>query len=454
MEPPRIYRRVLLVFLFLIAGAVAYGHDIPADITAHVFIKSEDQRLRLIVRVPLRTMRDVNFPTEGPSYLVIPGAEAMLRDAVLLWIAPNVELREEGVPVGGQQLVRSRVSLPSDRSFVSFDDALTHMTGPGLPPAERLPWEAALLDVLFEYPIASDRSHFSVRLDFARLASRVTTVVRFVQRDGSVRPLEYTRDPGWIELDPRWHQAVWTFVQLGFEHILEGIDHILFLLCLVIPFRRIRALVWIVTAFTVAHSITLIGSAFGLLPDGLWFPPLVETLIAVSIVYMALENIVVEWQAGDRSSAPTNLRRRWLLAFAFGLVHGCGFSFALRDSLQFAGSHLLASLLSFNVGVELGQLAVVGALVPSLSLLFRRVVPERIGAIVISALVAHTAWHWMTDRWRVLQAFDLPVADPASLASASWWGTLVLLVSAAVFALAQYLPKHLDRLLHLGQRSD
>src|SRR6202008_2872821 len=117
-------------------------------------------------------------------------------------------------------------------------------------------------------------------------------------------------------------------------------------------------------------------------PDGLWFPPLVEVLIAVSIVYMALENIV-----------GSTLRRRWIIAFAFGLVHGFGFAFALRESLQFAGSHLLTALFAFNVGVELGQVAVLLVLVPVLRLVFRYV-PERIGVIVLSALVAHTGWHW------------------------------------------------------------
>src|SRR6267154_1894551 len=84
---------------------------------------------------------------------------------------------------------------------------------------------------------------------------------------------------------------------------------------------------------------------------------------ATSIVYMALENIV----------AP-GLGRRWLIAFGFGLVHGFGFSFALRDTMQLAGSHLLISLLSFNVGVELGQVAVLAVLIPALALLFRFVV--------------------------------------------------------------------------------
>jgi hypothetical protein len=95
------------------------------------------------------------------------------------------------------------------------------------------------------------------------------------------------------------------------------------------------------------------------------------------------------------------------LALGFGLVHGFGFSFALRDSLQFAGAHLLTSLLSFNVGVELGQLAVLVVLIPALDLLFRYVVAERMGVIILSAIVAHTGWHWMTERWAVLRQYNV-----------------------------------------------
>src|SRR5207237_5257001 len=128
----------------------------------------------------------------------------------------------------------------------------------------------------------------------------------------------------------------------------------------------------------------------------LWFPPLIETLIALSSVYMALENIV----------GGSSLQRRWMMAFGFGLVHGFGFSFALRESLQFAGSHLLTSLLSFNVGVELGQLFVLILLIPALQLFFRYAVAERMGAIILSAIVAHTAWHWMLDRGARLRQFS------------------------------------------------
>ena len=194
----------------------------------------------------------------------------------------------------------------------------------------------------------------------------------------------------------------------------------MFLLCLVIPLRRLRPLIFAVTAFTVAHSCTLIASAYGAAPDALWFPPLIETLIAVSIVYMALENI-----------AGANAQRRWMIAFGFGLVHGFGFSFALREKLQFAGSHLATSLLAFNIGVELGQLFVLIALV-ALEALFRFVVAERMGTIILSALVAHTGWHWMLDRGAVLSKFQAPAFDAASLAAAMRWLMAAVILGSAI----------------------
>ena len=209
-------------------------------------------------------------------------------------------------------------------------------------------------------------------------------------------------------------------MQLGFSHILGGADHLLFLVCLAIPIRRLRALVPIVTAFAVAHSITLIASAFDLAPRALWFPPLIETLIAVSIVCMAIENMIA-----------STFAHRWMVAFGFGLVHGFGFGFALRESLQFAGAHLVASLLSFNVGVELGQLLVLLLILPPLALVFRHATSERVGTIVLSAVVAHVAWHWMIDRGAQLARFSIewPRFDAALAAATAGW--LVILVVAA-----------------------
>ena len=127
---------------------------------------------------------------------------------------------------------------------------------------------------------------------------------------------------------------------------------------------------------------------------------------------------------------PAELQRRWLITFGFGLVHGFGFSFALRRTLQFAGAHLLTSLLSFNVGVELGQLLVLVLLIPALALLFKYIVAERTGTIILSALVTHAAWHWMTERWAVLRQyrFEWPVLDLAFWASAMRWAMVAVIV--------------------------
>jgi hypothetical protein len=182
----------------------------------------------------------------------------------------------------------------------------------------------------------------------------------------------------------------------------------------------------------VAHSITLASAALGVVPDALWFPPLIETLIAASILYMALENIL-----------GAQLHRRWLIAFGFGLVHGFGFSFALKESLQFAGSHLAVSLFTFNLGVEIGQILVLALAVPLVSLAFKRVVAERLGIIILSAFVAHTAWHWMVERGASLSeySFTMPALDLAFVASAMRAAIVLLISAGAVWGLAEVYKK-------------
>jgi hypothetical protein len=258
---------------------------------------------------------------------------------------------------------------------------------------------------------------------------RTTTVLHFLPPHAGERVFTYRGDPGVVPLDPRWHQAALRFVREGFLHILGGIDHLLFIICLVIPIRRVRPLIAVVTAFTVAHSITLIAAALGFAPSALWFPPLIEVLIAASIVYMAVENIV----------AP-QLQRRWVIAFGFGLVHGFGFSFALRETLQFAGRHLATSLVAFNIGVELGQIAVLAVAIPTLAFVYRRLVNERMGIIVMSAFVAHTAWHWCTERASTLSAYQFvwPELDWAFVASAMRFAILALIAGAALWLLAAF----------------
>jgi hypothetical protein len=404
-----------LVFVAWVAwaGRDVIAHEIPADVTVHVLVKPEGRTLRMLIRAPLEAMRDVIFPTRDPGFLELSRAAPSIRTAAETWIANGVRAYENGQALPGASISAVQISLPSDRSFDTWDQALAHVTGPSLPIETELLWTQARLDVLLEFPIQSGASEFSIETDFARFGIRTQSIVRFFPATGDMRVFQYVGDAGRLYLDPRWHQAAARFVISGIEHILSGTDHLLFLLCLVVPIRRFKRLVLIVTAFTVAHSITMIAAAFDFVPSGLWFPPLVETLIALSIVWMALENI---------AGAP-DTERRWVLTFFFGLIHGFGFSFALRDALQFGGRHFVTSLVSFNLGVELGQIAALLVIVPVLALLFRYVVAERIGGILISAIVAHQAWHWMMDRGRTLFDHGWPF---------NGWETVSILLRAAI----------------------
>ena len=110
-------------------------------------------------------------------------------------------------------------------------------------------------------------------------------------------------------------------------------------------------------------------------------------------------------------------------------MHGFGFSFALQETLQFAGRHLVASLVAFNLGVELGQLLVLLLLVPILALAFRFVVSERVGIIIASALVTHTAWHWMVERGSTLGEYAWSLPGPGALATVA---RLLMVVVAVI----------------------
>jgi len=176
---------------------------------------------------------------------------------------------------------------------------------------------------------------------------------------------------------------VWSLFGLGIEHILTGYDHLVFLFGLIIVGGRLRSTILALTAFTVAHSITLGLSALGIWSPG---PSIVEPAIALSIAYVGVENWFVR-----------NIDRRWLITFPFGLVHGFGFAGALRE-ISLPAGQVPVALAAFNGGVELGQLLVLAAIVPALALLRRRVWFARYGVRFASAVVAIAGAVWFVAR--------------------------------------------------------
>jgi len=409
-------RDLVILLSTVLTSLPLLAHEIPIDVTVQAFLKPDGDRLSVLLRVPLEAMRDIEFATRGPGYLELSRIEPQLEEAAELWLLNDLLIFEDGLVLGRGELEAVRVVLPGDGSFEDYDTARQAVFSERLPGDTNLYWRQALLDVAVSYPIRSDRSEFAVEAGFARLGITTLTTIRYLPPVGSRKYISFTGDPGRLSLDPGAWEVLGRFLLTGFEHVLDGMDHLLFVFVLVIPLTGFRPLLVVVTAFTLAHSLTLAASMFELVPSGLWFPPLVELLIAASIVWMALENLL-----------KSSFSRRWLIAFGFGLVHGFGFSFALRDTLQLAGDHVFAALAGFNLGIELAQLLLLAVLIAFLRLLLRWL-PVKGLTVVLSVLVAHTAWHWLTERWEVLSLHSivLPDLDLALLIGAMRWGMLFL----------------------------
>lgn len=193
-----------------------------------------------------------------------------------------------------------------------------------------------------------------------------------------------------IEAEPGRGQVAWTYLVLGAEHILSGADHLLFVLALLMIVGGWRKLVATITAFTVAHSITLALAALGFV--NVPGPP-VEAIIALSIVFVAAEIV-----RGRMGNPGLTARWPWIVAFTFGLLHGFGFAGALNE-IGLPQSAIPLALFTFNIGVELGQLIFVGVVL-ILYLIARRIQPSppewawRIPTYAIGGIASF----WMIER--------------------------------------------------------
>lgn len=184
-------------------------------------------------------------------------------------------------------------------------------------------------------------------------AAQTDVLVRVAPLNRPVQALRLTAAVPSVEIaaKPDAWQVARTYFIIGVEHIVFGYDHLLFVVALVLLLIGFRAIAWAVTAFTVAHSITLVGTTLGFL--GLPQRP-VEAIIALSIVFLAVE-IVKKKEGQPRLSE----RVPWVVAFLFGLLHGFGFAGALKE-IGLPESDVPTALLTFNLGVEAGQLLIVG----------------------------------------------------------------------------------------------
>ncbi|MEO4041339.1 HupE/UreJ family protein [Hoeflea sp. CAU 1731] len=177
-----------------------------------------------------------------------------------------------------------------------------------------------------------------------------------------------------------------TFLLQGVRHIAEGPDHVLLVVAIALAVGVTWNLFWMVSAFTVGHSITLIASFSGLTPQWFWFIPAVETAIAVSVLYAAISALA------GRAGSP------WVFGL-IGLLHGLGFSFVLTDILGPSSPHLTLSLVAFNIGIELGQITILAIVLATVALLFE-LTPKSVQMARLSVLlfIAAVSGWWIALR--------------------------------------------------------
>jgi hypothetical protein len=250
--------------------------------------------------------------------------------------------------------------------------------------AEVLP--SGLLQVRVEHAIRDASRPFVVRATLHALTDDTHRVIGRFERDGIVTAMVFdaTTPQHAVAARPArsWREATIAagsmpgMLLLGIEHILTGYDHLVFLLCLLLAGGTWRSRLGIVSAFTVAHSITLVLAAMRVVTPPSGF---VEPAIAITIAYVALENLIVDPQ-----------RSRWATAFGFGLIHGFGFA-TLLDVLDLPFGQWVAAVLAFNIGVEIGQLAVVAVAMP----------------VVI--VIARSSWHTRFVRYASSAVLGLAV---------------------------------------------
>ena len=223
-------------------------------------------------------------------------------------------------------------------------------------------------------------------------ATFTDVLLRLERADGTEITHRLTpADPSYIfEAEPGRGQVAWTYLVLGTEHILLGVDHLLFVLALLMVVVGWRKLIGTITAFTVAHSITLALAALGLVhvPGR----P-VEAIIALSIVFVAAEIV-----RGRMGNPGLTARLPWIVAFTFGLLHGLGFANALSE-IGLPQSAIPLALFTFNVGVEIGQLLFVGSVLVLYSIA-RRVqpIPPEWAWRVPTYVIGSVAAYWMIER--------------------------------------------------------
>ena len=426
MDDGRRLSFVLLTALLTAAPVVTIrAHDVPLEVAT--FVSVEGPRLLVLARVPIALLAEAHLPTRPDGFLDLQTIDGPLR-AVAGDVAKNLDVMDGERPLPMPSA--AWVVLPrADASFDTYEAALARFAAPRAPvdASANIDPGKGLVDLRFEYPTAPAEGHFSIRFNGLRAANRaVQTPVHYVTASHATRTFTVAGGPQRVSLEPRALTVASQFARLGIEQLTQIPEHLLFLLCLVIPPRRIRTVLGAFGAFAAGHVVALTASA--LIPRPMDLPVLlaVQTATAATLVVAALQNI----------TAP---RVVWvqIVSGVFGLVDGASFGSAYRDAWMLAGPHTFVSLVSFAAPVVLGSLWLLLIVQPVVGIVYRWGLPERLVIILLSAVPVHAGLHGILDRGPQLLQLDFAGSDPMLFVLSSHWPPFVMaFVLAILLAIA------------------
>jgi len=370
----RFYLFVMLTFTALLSCATVSAHEIrPAIVDINL---QQDGTLQASIRVNLEAMiaeigpehQDTDESDNAVQYNKLRGLQAGELTKSFNGFTPDfLEKLQITTDQGSIKLAVTDISIPEVGDIELSRDSVVTLSGTLPSTATQLKW-------------GWDKN----------LGANAVRVSAYQKPDLYTAYLKDGKQTDWISLDGLVTQSAWgifaNYTVVGFEHILpKGLDHILFVVGLFLLSLKLSSLLWQVTSFTLAHSVTL---ALGILGYVSISPAIVEPLIALSITYVCVENIISE------------KLHRWrpILIFSFGLLHGLGFASVLGE-IGLNQTHFITGLVAFNIGIELGQLTVIAICFILIGVWFRHKdwYRSRI-TIPLSAVIAAIGAYWFVER--------------------------------------------------------
>jgi hypothetical protein len=349
---PLSFSWVVFAAAISVARPVA-SHDVPIEAVVQMSVKAEGPSLRIFVGVPATLLADANLPKQVDGSLDPQAAQSLL-ELVASDLVRNLDVWEDRTPLG---VPVSKIRVDSDQAIVDFD---------------------------FEYRIASDRDRFSARLNgFRSLTQPVRTVAQVVTPPAGTRTFNVTGPPQRIFFAPRWTQTARRFAALGLQRLLES-NQLWFLFALVVPLRANRIVARAFAALVLGESMAILASAWGVAAPSPAFLATVQTLTAVALIFVGLQNIT-------HGQTPWV----WPVALWFGVVDGFSVGAAVRDSVQFAATHVGFSLIVFGLALVAGQLWVMLLARPVVDIVRRWARSEQMAAAILSAPVIHAGLQGM-----------------------------------------------------------